>query len=69
MYGHPIIGFSMRFPHLHRVIDSRNNGFKRPIVAGEKLEIFMRNIETINMEREDKEGNMLYKQDSGGPMA
>jgi hypothetical protein len=69
MYGHPTIGFSMRSPHLQRVTDLRNNGFKQPIVGGEKQETFMRNTETINMGREDKEVNMLYKRDSGGLMA
>jgi hypothetical protein len=68
MYGLQTIGFFMKFLLLWKVINLHSNGFKQPIVAGEKLETFMKNIVTTNMENEDKEDNMLYKQDSDGRM-
>ena len=51
-----------------RDLNSLSNGFQQPTVAGKIQGLFMKSIEMINLEREEKVASIKFKVDLAGQM-
>lgn len=61
MFGLQIVGFYIKYFLIERLTSLHNNGYRLHIAVGRKLDLFMKNIDLISLEKEAKEDNIQYK--------